>query len=169
MLRRINRLLSSPKHLHRLWSQPLSRLACNRNRVSFPGSKRPGREVDHPNPSGDEVMNAGSYNSTPPYAFMACTEILPERCSILLNSSSKLQFFCFVLSYEGTFHSHNTYGPEKTGAHKILLLEYAFLRKRLTACCFRPTDSPTENKNPVPNPDSEVRSSERHCVPVRST
>jgi hypothetical protein len=38
----------------------------------FDGVKRPGREPDHSSPSGAEVNNAWSYNSTSPYVFMAC-------------------------------------------------------------------------------------------------
>jgi hypothetical protein len=37
---------------------------------SFPGVKRPGREVDHSPPSSAEVKNTWSYISTPPYVFM---------------------------------------------------------------------------------------------------
>jgi hypothetical protein len=33
---------------------------------SFPGVKRPGREVDHPPPPSAEVMKEWSYTSTPP-------------------------------------------------------------------------------------------------------
>ena len=84
-LQRIKKFFSSPKRLHRLWSQTLPLLVCNRYRVSFPGSKRPGHEVDHPPPFGAEVMNAWSYSSTPPYKFMAYTGILPLRCSIILK------------------------------------------------------------------------------------
>jgi hypothetical protein len=38
-------------------------------RGSFPGVKRPGREVDH-SPSSAEVKNVWSYTSTPQYTFM---------------------------------------------------------------------------------------------------
>jgi hypothetical protein len=38
-------------------------------RGSFPGVKRPGREVDQPSPSSAEVENAWSYASTPQYVF----------------------------------------------------------------------------------------------------
>jgi hypothetical protein len=38
---------------------------------SFPGVKRPGREVNHSPPTSAEVKKMWIYTSTPPYAFMA--------------------------------------------------------------------------------------------------
>jgi hypothetical protein len=38
---------------------------------SFPGIKRPGREVDHSTPTSAEVKKMWIYTSTPPYVFMA--------------------------------------------------------------------------------------------------
>jgi hypothetical protein len=38
---------------------------------SFPGVKRPGREVDHSPPTSAEVKKMWIYTSTSPYAFMA--------------------------------------------------------------------------------------------------
>jgi hypothetical protein len=38
---------------------------------SFPGVKRPGREVHHSPPTSVEVKKMWIYTSTPPYAFMA--------------------------------------------------------------------------------------------------
>jgi hypothetical protein len=38
---------------------------------TFHGVKWPESEADHPPPSRAEVNKAWSYNSTPPYAFMA--------------------------------------------------------------------------------------------------
>ena len=50
-------------------------------RPSFPGLKRPGREVDRSPPSGVEVKNEWSYSFTPPYVLMersgAYTPLLP--------------------------------------------------------------------------------------------
>ena len=42
----------------------------------FSGAKRPGSEADHSTPSSVEAKNELSYNSTTPYAFMACTGII---------------------------------------------------------------------------------------------
>jgi hypothetical protein len=40
-------------------------------RVLYPGLKRSGSESDHSSPCSAEIKNAWSYNSTPPFVFMA--------------------------------------------------------------------------------------------------
>jgi len=53
----------------RLWDLPS--LLSSGNRGFVLGVKRPGREADHLSLSSDEVRNAWTYPSTPPYVFMA--------------------------------------------------------------------------------------------------
>jgi hypothetical protein len=40
--------------------------------ISFPGVKRPGRGVDHPPPSSDEVKETVELYLNPLWAFVAC-------------------------------------------------------------------------------------------------
>jgi len=49
----------------------------------------PGQEADHSPPSSAQVNNDCSYNSTPPYAFTACTGTI---------SPYKPAFYCVVLN-----------------------------------------------------------------------
>jgi hypothetical protein len=50
-------------------AHPVSYPMCTR--CFFPGVKRREREADHSPPSSNEVKNAWSHTSTPPYVFMA--------------------------------------------------------------------------------------------------
>jgi hypothetical protein len=59
---------------------------------SFPGVKRPGREVDHSPPTTAEVKKMWIYTSTPPYAFMA-------QCLIKLSTGKTLPFLPFIAAH----------------------------------------------------------------------
>jgi hypothetical protein len=62
-----NRFFFHPKCLNRVWGPPS--LLLHVYRLTFPGIKRPGREVDHsPQPSA-EVKNEWSYTSNPSICF----------------------------------------------------------------------------------------------------
>jgi hypothetical protein len=63
-LGRDHRSVSPPKRPVRLWGP--SSLVFNGYRGSFPGVKRPQREVDHSSPSSAVVRNEWSYTSAPP-------------------------------------------------------------------------------------------------------
>ena len=64
---------SAPKRLEQLWGR--HSLIFNGYCGSFPGTKRPGREINHSFLSDVEVKNEWSYTSVAPgpYAFMAWT------------------------------------------------------------------------------------------------
>jgi hypothetical protein len=49
-----------------------------------PEVKRPGREADHSLPSTAEVRNAWSYNSSPPYVFMAWNSVKHREKLLLI-------------------------------------------------------------------------------------
>jgi len=61
------------------------------------GIKRLGREADHPPPCSAEVNNPSSYNSTPPYIFMA-------RCLVRSRDFT----FTFINNNTNTSPSHFT-------------------------------------------------------------
>jgi len=60
--------ISSPKCPYRLWSQPS--LLFNDYRGSFRGARLPWHEVNRSPPSGAEIKNEWSYNSTPPICLL---------------------------------------------------------------------------------------------------
>ena len=74
-LGRGNRVFSSRKRPDRLCGAP-SRLHFNFYRNSFPGIKRPGRDVDHSPPSTTEIMNERSHTSTPPACLQSSLSML---------------------------------------------------------------------------------------------
>jgi hypothetical protein len=47
--------------------------------------KRPGREAEHSHPSSAEIKNAGSYTSTPQYAFMAWCSVKRKAGNFLTS------------------------------------------------------------------------------------
>jgi len=72
--------------------------------VVSPGVKRPGRrEADHSPPSSAEVRKAWSYNSTPPYVFMAC--YLVKRRGDFTHISVCARFEHFVQKWNKKRHS----------------------------------------------------------------
>ena len=59
---------------------------------TFLGVKWPVREADHPPPSSTDVKDEWCSNSTPPYAFVACTGSLYFNLYFFLNSVTLLRF-----------------------------------------------------------------------------
>ena len=88
------RFLSSPNLPDRLWG-PTSFPSIG------PGGPLPGPTVDHPRPSSVEVKNGWSYNSAPPYAFMARTETTFSFFSVanrfISLSVQIIQFLLWIL------------------------------------------------------------------------
>jgi hypothetical protein len=73
------------------------RLLYNGHRVSFPGVKRPGRDVNHPPPSSDVVEYGKSIPVPPLYACPACYGTAYIRGGQTVDSGNFLAFIKIYL------------------------------------------------------------------------
>jgi len=66
--------------------------------------------ITQPPPSVD-ITNERSYNSSPPYAFLGCTETkLPLHSSVLVSHPKRILVLIFQISDRPTSGAHSCYG-----------------------------------------------------------
>jgi hypothetical protein len=82
---------------------------------SFPGVKRPGRDVDHPPHLALRLEKEYSYTSTPLWVFVACSRLLftftlDRQCAVLsvtvVLTSLECRPFRYCFSAESGFREH---------------------------------------------------------------
>jgi len=96
----VKEIFSSPKRPYRLSDPP--NLICCGYRRSFLGVKRPGRDVDHSNPSAADIKNEWSYAS---YLSACLRDVNNDNCTSVITVSDLTLFlvsFFYVLLTVGT-------------------------------------------------------------------